>query len=176
MFPYLAQYIPAKRNGGFLLQDRNNFLYNLSKKKENNVFYVCQQKGHQGCKVTATVKPGGDGGQDMVTAVHGEHNHDTDLTKVMVGNVVKEEVATASKNLNVSPRAVMANITSKLQNANQSQAVYVLPKMSTISKQVQRAREREFQMPQVPRSWDELKVPEAMSVTCSDEPFLIMEE
>ena len=112
----------------------------------------------------------------MVTAIRGEHNHDTDLTKVMVGNVVKEEVATASKNLNVSLRAVMANITSKLQNANQSQAVYVLPKMSTISKQVQRAREREFQMPQVPRSWDELKVPEAMSVTCSDDPFLIMEE
>ena len=107
----------------------------------------------------------------MVTAVWSEDNHNTDLMKVMIGKVIKEKVTTASKNVNVSPRPVMANIISKLQNAHQGHAVFVLPKMSTISKQVQRARKREFQMQQVARSWDELKVPEAMSVTYSDSWF-----
>ena len=70
----------------------------------------------------------------------------------------------------------MTNITSKLQSNNNVSAVYSLPKRSAIAKQVQRARLKELQVPEVPKTWMDMKVPDALSETILGEKFLIMEE
>ena len=70
----------------------------------------------------------------------------------------------------------MANVASKLQNQNNASAVFSLPKRSAIAKQVQRARLKTLDVPEVPKTWQDMKVPEALCDTMSGEKFLIMEE
>ena len=42
----------AKRNGGKLLKDPDNFQYNLAKKREKYSYYICQILKENGYKVT----------------------------------------------------------------------------------------------------------------------------
>ena len=174
MFPCPASYVPAKRNGGKLLKDPENFQYNLAKKREKYSYFICQKMKENGCKVTATVIHGENG--DMIVDRRGQHTHDSDLLKTVAKRVLQEEVENARRNLTLSPRAVMANVTSKLQSQNNASAVFSLPKRSAIAKQVQRARRKTLEVPEVPKTWQDMKVPEALCDTMSGEKFLIMEE
>ena len=90
--------------------------------------------------------------------------------------VFRDEVNLASKDLNISPRSVMSNITYSLQNTGRGMAINSLPKKSSIARQVQRAREKELQVPAPPKSWLDLKIPEVLTETANGEQFLIMDE
>ena len=90
MFPCPAVYVPAKRNGGQLLTDPDNFIYNVSRKTDKTVYYVCQKLKQHGCKVMATVKKSENG--DVIMERRGEHEHDTDLLKEKAKQVLREEV------------------------------------------------------------------------------------
>ena len=89
---------------------------------------------------------------------------------------VQDEVALASKDLNISPRSVMANITHKLQSTGQGHAINCLPMKTSISRQIQRAREKELDVPAPPKTWHDLKIPEVLTKTASGDQFLIMDE
>ena len=185
-FPFAvpAKYVAAARHNGKLLQDHNQFLYNKSRSTENKSFWVCQKKVSHGCRVTATVlinsakddlyDEAGDG--DIIISIRGEHSHDSDILAEVSKQVVKQAVARASKDLNITPRAVMADISSTLQNTGNSLAVYHTPKKATIARQVHRARDKEMQVPPLPMSWLDVKVPEVLTVNNKGERFLIMEE
>ena len=181
-FPVPAKYVAAARNKGKLLKDPNQFLYNKSRSSKNKSFWVCQRKVSSGCRVTATVliKPAMDElydeSRDEIIEIRGEHSHDSDIMAEVSKKVAKEAVARASKDLSITPRAVMADISKTLQNAGNSLAVYHTPKKSTIARQVQRAREKEMQVPPLPNSWLDVKVPEVLAKNSKGERFLIMEE
>ena len=181
--PVPAKYVAAVRHKGTLLQDHNNFLYNKSRKAENKSFWVCSKKTSNGCRVTATVSikstevdENDAGTRDEIIAIRGDHNHDSDLMAEAAKEAVGQAVVLASKDLSISPRSVMANVTSTLQNTGNTVAVNFMPKKGSISRQVQRAREKELQVPPPPKSWLEVKVPEVLTETNSGDRFLIMEE
>ena len=178
--PVPAKYVPARRNKGKLLVDSNNFLYNLSRKADSRhlSFWHCSKKKANGCRVTATVlmkeEDDENGTSDEILSIRGDHNHDSDLMAEVAKKAVMEEVALASKDLNISPRSVMANITTKLQNSGQGHAINSLK--TSISRQVQRARERELDVPAPPKTWHDLKIPDVLTKNASGEQFLIMDE
>ena len=179
--PVPAMFVPARRNKGKLIVDSNNFLYNLSRKADSRSFWHCSKKKANGCRVTATVlmkeeEDDENGSSDEILSIRGIHNHDSDLIAEAAKTAVKEEVALASKDLNISPRSVMANITTKLQNSGQGHAINSLPMKTSISRQVQRARERELDVPAPPKTWHELKIPDVLTKNASGEQFLIMDE
>ena len=75
LFPCPAVYIPAKRNSGHLLKDPENYLYNVSKKRDKKVYYFCQKLKEKSCKVTVTVDKNEIG--DEVIERRGHHNHES---------------------------------------------------------------------------------------------------
>ena len=178
-FPIPAKYVPARRNDGKILVDNNSFEYNLVKKVGLKTWWICGEKTNMGCKVTATVKKStedDDDANDVILAIRGEHEHDSDLLKKVAMSEDKKHVHQAASNLSILPRSVMANITSDLQNTSATRdAVNVLPKRFTIAKQIQRARHRELDVPKIPTTWQETVVPDALSRTASGDQFLILD-
>ena len=173
--PVEAKYIDAKRNGGKILVDDQNYQYNKVKVDGRRVFWVCSKKKELGCKVTASVLKE-EGKPDRITKITGEHGHDTDLLKILASESLNTAVEEASRNI-VSPRSVMTNITTSLQNAGASKhAVNFLPTQKAIAKRVNRARANLQNAPPVPKTWAEMVVPESLQNTATEERFLIMEE
>ena len=71
----------------------------------------------------------------------------------------------------------MPNITTTLQNTSATKdAINVLPKKSTIAKQIQRARQKELDVPDAPKTWQGFAIPEVLTKTASGDQFLILEE
>ena len=89
----------------FLLIDKTNFLYNLLKKKKNEVFYLCHQKECQ-----TAVEPSGDNVPYLVICISGLHNNDTDLMKLHAEKLSGKKLHLEKNPQCFSYRAVRANI------------------------------------------------------------------
>ena len=172
-----AKYIDAKRNKGKLLVDNEHHQYNLAKRGEKKTWWICSRKSEIGCKVTATVLVRkNEDDVDKIIEIRGTHEHDSDLVKKAAMAVVQNHVNKAATDLHIKPRNVLANITSELQNKEATkEAVSFLPKRKTITKQIDRARRNEMQVPNPPKNWMEVVVPEPLKRTDSGENFLILE-
>ena len=105
----------------------------------------------------------------MVTDVMGQPDHDKEIIEecsIQCGQ---------RSNLNISPRSVMVNITTTLQNsAAFKDAINVLPKKSTVAKQIQRTSQKELDVPDGPMTWQGFAIPEFLTKTASGEQFLIL--
>ena len=78
------------------------------------------------------VEPSGDDVPFLWTCIWlGERNNNTELMKLNAEDLSERKLH-LSKNLSVSPTAVMAKISGELYNANKSKVVFDLPKMSTL--------------------------------------------
>ena len=96
--------------------------------------------------------------------------------KKLASDCLDTAVEEAIRNI-VSPRSVMTNITSSLQNTGASKgAVKYLPTQKAIAKRVNRARATLQNASPVPKTWAEMMVPESLQSTASGARFLIMEE
>ena len=168
--PIQAKYRDAKC-GGKILQSPDGYEYSKSKDDGKRIHFFCRGRKKYDCKVTAAVTSH----DNMIVRVSGEHNHDNDLMRKTANDKENEAVCSAARNPTVSPRTVLANLTSELR-ANNPQAVSSISKSKTFSKKIQRERKKLLACPEIPRTWQEMKVPDNLKKTSDHEDFLLAEE
>jgi hypothetical protein len=107
---------------------------------------------------------------------------------------VRDAVVNAVKNPNVPPRSVLVDITNEVvKNPNTENYLGLLPSAKTLAKNIQRKRRLNLNAPPIPRTWEDMVVPEVfkvvlnhdfnenvttsiLQVTMNSSQFLIMEE
>ena len=171
--PVACEWEDAARNGGKILVGPDNFKFAPSYKSKKKWFMHCRNKKN-GCNVTLTV----DKEKDMIISVRGEHNHDSDLVRTQVLKHVKESLENAERNPTVPPRQILQNITEKVlaDPTTRETGVGSIPLMKTISRTIQKKRKTLLDCPDIPRSWEDVEVPEALKTDSSGEPWVILDD
>ena len=172
--PFPAVYIAGQKQGSKLLNLPDGYVLKKSKSETTkcgtNIYWMCNEPG---CVVRATVREARDD-EDMVTRLSGEHNHDNNLSKKTARNAETEAITAARTSQDV-PRTVFGNLVTKLQ-AESPLAVAYLPTVKAFARKLQRARKEVLDAPPIPRTWEDMLVPESLSVTGDGQPFLISQE
>ena len=167
--PAPATYKDAK-NGGKILLTSDGHEFSKNKDDGKKIHYVCRHKIRHGCKVTAAVSKE----TDQIVRVTGDHTHDTDILNKIAKTMEDDAVKAAATVPTVPPRTVMANLVAHLQEEH-PMAVGYLSKSKTLSRKIQRERNKLTGCGPIPRVWDEMVVPDILRVTASNEEFLIVE-
>ena len=111
----------------------------------------------------------------MIVKTMNDHNHDNDLLKQEVKKIVSEKVAIAVEN-NVSPRAALSDISNKVLSDNgDSSGLAYLPKQASFARIINLKKADKLKAPPVPKTWDEMEVPDCFKFTADNQPFLIMD-
>ena len=175
-FPCKAVWVSPSKKGSKnnkILLDPMGFKLHYKKTDYKKKFYHCSRKEDMKCPVKVSLEIA----TDMITGVRGEHNHDNELVEEGVKKIVREKIANAAQNPTVSPRTIMQDITTAVVNSKSAAAgLPFVPSSKAISMSIQRNRVKVTKYPAIPHSWEEMKIPEEMTVTVDKKPFCIMEE
>ena len=114
----------------------------------------------------------------MIVYHCGEHNHDSDILKSLVLEKRQEVVANAVQNETISPRTAFMDLTNKVMsdpNVGPSGLLHLLTPRS-LSMAILRKRKAEGNLPDLPKNWEDMIVPDQYKATIDGELFLILEE
>lgn len=113
----------------------------------------------------------------MITRISGEHNHDSDLMKEAVKEKVAEKIKSAVENPTLTPRTVFMDLTnSVLSDPLTASGLPNLPNMRSMARSIQMKRKSLLGSPSLPKTWDDMIVPEEYTITLDGEEFLILDE
>ena len=174
MEPAAATYVASTR--GKVLIDHHKFRYikNNSNPKKTKDYYVCAEKKKLNCRATATVDVSVE--PHMVTALKGEHSHDSSLVELKVREIERDAIKSVALNNTVTPRAVLGSITNQIAQQLPCGGIEAMKKTATLSKAVQREKVKAKEHPKVPSSWEDMCVPDNLRETFDKQPFLLAEQ
>ena len=149
-YPVKAVFIPGQRGTEVLLDPLNNKMTKKSNEANGKAIYECSK-----FKVTLDVEA------KMIVSARGEHSHDSDLMKAWVKKEQDKVVMGVYKNPSVPPRAIFQEIQNRVMSSPAtSSGMALLPKASSLARQVQRKRKAE-RGPEgnLPTSWQDMIIP-----------------
>ena len=88
---------------------------------------------------------------NMLVRMSGDHNHDTDIAVKKVKEKENNAIKEGAKNPTVSPRSVLANLTTELMGSS-STSINHLSKSRTFVKKLQRERKKLVTSAEIPRT------------------------
>ena len=112
---------------------------------------------------------------NQITEVRGDHCHDNSLMKQKVREIEDAAIKSVSFNSTVSPRAVLGNITNNIAGTFPAGGIQAMRKTSTIARAVQREKVKALGFPKIPKSWEDMTVPDNLRVTVDKQPFLLFD-
>ena len=156
--PVTARWVQGQRANSKILIDPYNVRMRYKGGNKNNDFYFCSKFAEQGCLVRVTVKRE----SNMIIALRGEQNHDSDLLKAMVEEKCQDVIKNAVDNVNVAPRTALKDLTNVIMSDNQmgSSGLLHLPKPRSIAKTIQRKRKTDNNILDLPHQWENMYVSE----------------
>ena len=173
-YPVKAVFIPGQRGTEVLLDPLNNKMTKKSNEANGKAIYECSKKRSLNCPVKVTL----DIEAKMIVSARGEHSHDSDLMKAWVKKEQDKVVMGVYKNPSVPPRAIFQEIQNRVMSSPAtSSGMALLPKASSLARQVQRKRKAE-RGPEgnLPTSWQDMIIPLQYHHTTGGENFIISEE
>ena len=135
------------------------------------MYYRCAERNKYGCKATLAI--GKETG--IVLRETGEHCHDSDLMVKKVKNIQSTAIRNAASNPTVVPRTVLGEIANNLNNDDPASISY-MSKASTLKRAIQRERKKVMNIPDRPKKWEDIELPDALKVTADNKQFLILEK
>ena len=100
----------------------------------------------------------------MVIKLNWEHNHDTDLDAKKIDKLKKEAVANAIANPTVAPSVALQGLPKNFFEDPSLREVgpQGLKIEASIARQIQRGRKKNQNCPNIPRTWEEMIIPDAL--------------
>ena len=169
--PTQARWVDGLRGKGKVLLDSKGHRMRYKKQVDGKKYFVCARKDDLKCAVAVTLHIE----DDLIIRSVGEHNHDNDLVKEAVKNIISHKIKTAAETRE-SPRAVLKDITdSLLANQSTRAAVPYLPEMNSFARQLNRKKQDKLGAPPIPTSWAEMEIPDIFKTTSDKLPFVVMD-
>ena len=170
--PAPAVWVAGRKTGTRVLMDPHQVKLRLKSKDGKFSYYWCSRTEGDQCPVRAVL----DREQDMIVKHTGTHNHDSGLVRSVVMDKYKETVANAVANPTVAPRVLYQDLTAAVMEEPSTSGVGLpeLPNQRSIARQIQRKRKEEMGLPPVPKTWEEMDVPEAFYSSSDGAEFLIL--
>lgn len=160
------------RSNNKLLLDPHGFPLHYKKKDYNRKYFHCAKKDELGCNVRVSL----DWREDMIIGFRGEHNHDSGLIESTVRKIVEEKVKSGTENPSVSPRSICENISSSILASDVgAPGLSFMPSLKAVSMSLQRSRRKTMDYPPIPRSWEDMSLPDMFKVTADGLDFCLME-
>jgi hypothetical protein len=142
-------------------------------KTDKKVFFKCTRYLTSKCPVSVTL----DSASDMVTRCIGEHNHDSDIIKDKINNIVNEKILSAAQNPLMNPRTVTMEVSDAVIGDEETAgAIADVPNMKSIALRLHRRKKVLQGFPPLPKTWEAMEVPDSMKMTADGQRFLILEE
>ena len=174
-YPVKAVFIPGQRGTEVLLDPLNNKMSKKSNEANGKAIYECSKKRSLNCPVKVTL----DIEAKMIVSARGEHSHDSDLMKAWVKKEQDKVVMGVYKNPSVPPRAIFQEIQNRVMSSPAtSSGMALLPKASSLVRQVQRKRKAERGPGgNLLTSWQDMIIPLPLQYhrTTGGENFIISE-
>ena len=146
--PTPARWVTALKGNGRVLLDPAGFRMKIKKKYEGKTGFVCTEREKLGCKVLLVMR----NEDEMILSIRNEHNHDNDLMKNEVLDMVSKKVEVAVEN-NISPRSVLSDISNKLlSDPSTSAGLPYLPKQTNLARMINLKKSQKMEAPKVPRN------------------------
>ena len=160
------------RSNNKLLLDPHGFPLHYKKKDYNRKYFHCAKNDELGCNVRVSL----DWREDMIIGFRGEHNHDSGLIESTVRKIVEEKVKSGTENPSVSPRSICENISSSILASDVgAPGLSFMPSLKAVSMSLQRSRRKTMDYPPIPRSWEDMSLPDMFKVTADGLDFCLME-
>lgn len=167
-----ARWVDGLRGKGKVLLDQKGFRMRYKKEVKGKKFFVCALKDDLHCAVAVTLNVE----KNLIIRSVGEHNHDNDLVKEAVKNIISHKIKAAVETRD-SPRAVLMDITnSLLADQSTSAGVPYLPEMNSFARQLNRKKQDKLGAPPIPTSWAEMEMPDIFKTTSDNLPFVVMDQ
>ena len=169
--PTKAVWVDGKKGKGKVLIDMAGFRLRYKKKDGGKKYFICPRKEDTQCMVSVTL----DIESDMIVRAVHEHNHDNDIVKESVEKIVEDKIASAIEN-QTSPRSAFMDISNKiLSDPGTSSGLPYLPKMKTVARRMARLREDDLDAPPIPKTWEQMIMPDNFKTTTDGLDFVIMD-
>ena len=172
--PAQAHWVPERKSGTMVLLDRHRVKLRLKSKDDKFSYYWCSRtEGENRCPVRVTL----DRARDLIVSYKGTHNHDSALVKEAVMAKYKEAIDNAVANPTVAPRTLYQDLTASVMEEPSTSGVGIpeLPNQRSVARQIQRKRKEELGMPPLPKSWEEMIVPDGFYTTSDGADFLVLD-
>ena len=172
--PTPAIWVPGRKAGSMLLVDPHQVKLRLKSKDATYSYYWCSRtEGENRCPVRVTL----DRERDLIVKHTGVHNHDSALVKEAVMAKYKEAIDNAVANPTVAPRTAFQDLTASVMSEPSTSGVGIpeLPNPRSVARQIQRKRKENLGMPPLPRTWDEMVMPEGFYQTSDGKDFCVLE-
>ena len=171
--PAQAHWVPGRKAGTQVLLDPYRVRLRLKSQDAKFSYYWCSKTQEDRCPVRVTL----DRASDLIVRFQGTHNHDSGLVKDAVMAKYQEAVANAVSNPTVAPRTVFQDLTASVMEEPSTSGVGVpeLPNQRSLARQIQQKRKEELAMPPLPKSWDQIIVPDGFYTTADGGEFLILD-
>ena len=85
----------------------------------------------------------------------------------------KNAIAQAAENYSTTPRTVLGNLTNRVAADTQS-GVGEMRKSKTLQRAIQQARCKQFGFAEVPKTWEEMIIPDELANTVNGDRFGVM--
>ena len=169
--PTKAVWVDGNKGKGKVLIDMAGFRLRYKKKDGGKKYFICPRKEDTQCMVSVTL----DIESDMIVRAVHEHNHDNDIVKESVEKIVEDKIASAIEN-QTSPRSAFMDISNKiLSDPGTSSGLPYLPKMKTVARRMARLREDDLDAPPIPKTWEQMIMPDNFKTTTDGLDFVIMD-
>lgn len=171
--PVPARWVTGRQKGSRVLVDPYNTRMRKKHEDKNNVYFWCSRRTDLDCRVTVAVKKS----SDEIIQHSGEHNHDSDLMKTLVTEKYQKTVTNAIENVTVAPRTAFKDLTNQIMvdSSTAASGLFHLPKPRSMARTIQKKRKNAHDMPDLPRNWEEMSVPDQFKETSDGQCFLTLE-
>ena len=95
--------------------------------------------------------------------------------KKRVREIEKQAVKESSGNIAICPRTVLGNMTNMVSTLT-NEGVSAMRKLNTLGQAVKRARVEHFGFTKVPKSWNDMSVPQHLETTIRGDRFLAIND
>ena len=163
---------PVKGKKNKVLLDPHGFRMHFKKNNTHTKRYHCGTKESKGCPVIVTLHVE----SDTITSCTGVHNHDKGLVEQKVRKVVSEKIEQAVLNPSLSPRNVLQEISNTVLRTSKSQGLSYIPNIKNLAQNISRKRKAEMDCPSIPKSWEDMIIPEEYKKSTDGKLFNILEE
>ena len=155
-------WVPRRQEKSKVLVVPHGVKMRFKAKNNDKKYFVCSKKSETNCPVSVTVDPE----KDMIVASKGSHNHDINLVQEKVKKKVDAQIRQGAVNITTAPRKVLQDITNDVLNDEDTKSgLLFVPKPNTVARALNRMKKDEFDCPLLPKSKEEIVVPEYIKKT-----------
>ena len=171
--PVAARWVSGRQKDSKILVDPFNVKLRKKGDDASNIYFWCSRKKDLDCKVRVTLQKT----TDEIIKIVGDHNHESDLMKTLVLEKTQHTINNAIHNVTVAPRTAFMDLTNNVlgDSSTTSAGLSHLPNPRSMARTIQRKRKSEQDMPDLPRKWEEMIVPDQFKETSDGQLFLILE-